>query len=367
MLEKSFWKEKKVFITGHTGFKGSWLCLWLHSLGAEITGYALPPPTHPSLFELCRIDRFIHSITGDVSDIGSLTNALNAAKPEIVIHMAAQALVRESYKNPAETYSTNVIGTVNLLEATRSSSSVRVVINVTTDKCYENREWCWGYRENDPMGGYDPYSNSKACSELVTSCYRNSFFNPKDYAAHSVAVATARSGNVIGGGDWAPDRLVPDCIKAFLKGEKIIIRNPRAIRPWQHMLDPLSGYLLLAQKLYEKGPEYAEAWNFGPDDENARTVEWVVKKLCEKWGKNTFYEIERGTHPHESFSLKLDCSKAKDRLGWRPRWTIEQAIDNVIEWTLAYIEKKDLVGVCLKQIDEFLITGTPQCCEAKRM
>jgi CDP-glucose 4,6-dehydratase len=353
MIDKRFWKDKRVFITGHTGFKGSWLCLWLHALGAKITGYALAPPTDPSLFELCRMDRLVHSVTGDVRSRESLTNALEATQPEIIIHMAAQALVRESYKNPVETYSVNIMGTVNLFESVRKSRTVRTMINVTTDKCYENREWCWGYRENEPVGGYDPYSSSKACSELVTSCYRDSFFNPKDYETHGVAVATARAGNVIGGGDWAADRLVPDCLRAFLKGEKISIRNPRSIRPWQHVLEPLNGYLLLAQRLYEKGSEYAEAWNFGPHEADARTVEWVVKRLCDQWGRNASYEIDKGAHLHESYSLKLDCSKARERLGWRPRWNVEQALDKVIEWVRDYRAGKDVASVCRHQIEEY--------------
>jgi CDP-glucose 4,6-dehydratase len=353
MTDKTFWRKKRVFITGHTGFKGSWLCLWLQALGAEVTGYALAPPTDPSLFELCKIDRIIQFIPGDVRDLGLLTDALQKTDPEIVIHLAAQSLVRESYKNPVETYSTNVMGTVNLFEAVKHSKKVRVVLNVTTDKCYDNREWCWGYRENDPLGGYDPYSNSKACSELVTSSFRSSFYSPKDHETHRVALATARAGNVIGGGDWASDRLIPDCVRALLKGERILIRNPRAIRPWQHVLDPLSGYLLLAQRLYEKGSEYAEPWNFGPNDENARTVEWVVKRLCDQWGKNGTYEIDNGAHLHESYSLKLDCSKARERLGWQPRWNIEQALDKVVEWVQAYRAGRDVAGVCRHQIEEY--------------
>ena len=353
LIDKNFWKNKKVFITGHTGFKGSWLCLWLQSLGVEVIGYALNPPTNPNLFELCEIDKLITSLFADVRDINSLTKAIHSYQPEIIIHMAAQPLVRESYKNPVETYSVNVMGTVNLLEAVRNSKGIKAVINITTDKCYENKEWCWGYRENEPLGGYDTYSNSKACSELVTSAYRNSFFNPQHYNIHGVGLASARAGNVIGGGDWAVDRLVPDCIRALLAGEKIILRNPKSIRPWQYVLDPLSGYLLLAQKLFENGPTYAEGWNFGPDDTDARTVEWIVQTICEKWGQNTAYEIDKGEHPHEAHYLKLDCSKAKTELGWYPRWNIEKAIDKVIEWTRAYSEKKNVRKVCLKQIEEY--------------
>lgn len=353
MKGKNFWKGKRVFITGHTGFKGHWLCLWLHTLGAEVTGYALNPPTNPNLFELCNIDRLITSIISDIRDIKSLNEAVRSCHPEIIIHMAAQPLVRESYKNPVETYSINVMGTVNLFEAVRNCKGVKAILNVTTDKCYENKEWYWGYRENEPMGGYDPYANSKACSELVTSAYRNSFFNTKDYHIHGVGLASARSGNVIGGGDWAADRLIPDCIRALLTGEKIIIRNPDAIRPWQHVLEPLSGYLLLAQKLYKDGPGYAEAWNFGPDDTDAKPAEWIVKKMCEKWGQNASYGIDKGIHPHEAHYLKLDCSKAKALLGWYPRWNLEKALDTVIEWTRAYKEHKDVRKLCLKQIEEY--------------
>ena len=357
MIDKNFWEKKKVFITGHTGFKGSWLSLWLHSLGAIVTGYALTPPTIPSLFELCKIDNLITSIIGDVRNGELLNRAMLEASPEIVIHMAAQSIVRDSYKDPVETYSTNVMGTVNLFEAVRRCKGVKAVINVTTDKCYENREWYWGYRENEPMGGYDPYSNSKACSELVTSSYRNSFFNSKDYDAHGVGIASARSGNVIGGGDWAPDRLVPDCVRSILKGEKIIIRNPQAIRPWQHVLEPLWGYLILAQRLYEKGPKYADAWNFGPDDQDARTVEWVVSRMCVKWVENAAYVVDAGNHPHEAHYLKLDCSKAKSELQWYPKWNLEQAIDKVIEWVQAYREGKDVNRICQRQIEEYEKTG----------
>ncbi len=354
MISKGFWTNKKVFVTGHTGFKGSWLCLWLYFLGADVTGYALNPPTDPSLFELCRIDVLIKSTIADVRDGESLAQAMRKADPEIVIHMAAQSLVRESYKNPVETYSTNVMGTVNLFEAVRKCKNVKAVINITSDKCYENKEWPWGYRENEPMGGYDPYSNSKACSELVTSAYRNSFFNPKEYDTHGVGLASARAGNVIGGGDWAQDRLVPDCIRAILKGEKIIVRNPHAVRPWQFVLEPLAGYLMLAQKLYEDGPKYAEGWNLGPDDHDAKPVEWIVKKLCEKWGQNSSYEIDEGKHLYEAHHLKLDCSKAKFKLGWHTKWNLEQAIDKVIEWTRAYQENKDVKEICLDQIEDYL-------------
>lgn len=353
MIDKSFWPNKKVFVTGHTGFKGSWLCLWLKSLGAKVSGYALNPNTKPSLYELCNIDDFVISVISDIRDREALAEAMSNAEPEIVIHMAAQPLVRESYKNPSETYETNVMGTVNFFEAVRKCESLRAVVNVTTDKCYENKEWDWGYRENEPLGGYDPYSNSKACSELVTSSYRNSFFNVDEYKNHGVGMASARAGNVIGGGDWTKDRLIPDCIKSLLEREKIIIRNPQAIRPWQHVLEPLCGYLLLAENLYRDGPQYAEGWNFGPDDNDAKTVEWIVKKICDKWEDNSSYKIDDGSHLHEANHLKLDCSKAKHRLAWYPKWSIDQAIDKIIEWTKAYEGQQDLRAVCLKQIKEY--------------
>jgi CDP-glucose 4,6-dehydratase len=352
MIEKRFWRNRKVFLTGHTGFKGSWLCLWFHLLRAEVTGYALNPPTVPSLFEICRIDQLVKSIHGDIRDTSHLEDSMRQADPEIVIHMAAQPLVRESYKNPVETYAINVMGTVNLFEAVRKCHHVKAVINVTSDKCYENKEWVWGYRENEPLGGYDPYSSSKACSELVSSSYLNSFFNPKNYAAHGLGVASARAGNVIGGGDWSADRLIPDCVRSLLKGEKIILRNPHAIRPWQHVLEPLSGYLMLGQDLL-KGPDFSGGWNFGPNDEDMKTVEWITQKICEKWGQDSSYGIDRGEHLHEANFLKLDCSKAKAQLGWCPRWNLEKAIDKVIEWTQAYRANKNMPEVCLGQIVEY--------------
>jgi len=353
VLDNKFWQGKKVFVTGHTGFKGAWLCLWLNRLGAKVTGYALQPPTEPSLYELCKIEGLVTAVIADVRDGAALGDAMQKAEPEIVIHLAAQPLVRDSYKIPVETYAINVMGTVHLLEAVRQCKSVKAVVNVTTDKCYENREWVWGYRENEPMGGYDPYSNSKGCSELVTAAYRSSFFNPKDYATHGVALASARAGNVIGGGDWASDRLIPDCIRSLLKGEQIFIRNPHSIRPWQHVLEPLSGYLLLAEKLYQDGPGYAEGWNFGPEEADAKPVEWLVKKLCLKWGGMASYAIDKGEHPHEAHYLKLDCSKAKAGLGWQPRWHLEKAVDAIVAWTLAYREHKDLRSVCLGQIADY--------------
>lgn len=354
MIPGQFWANKRVFITGHTGFKGSWLCLWLHKLGAKVAGYALNPPSNPSLYDLCKINELIElERIADIREGGLLKQAMQEFQPEIVIHMAAQPLVRESYKYPVETYSINVMGTVHLFEAVRTCGSVKAVVNVTTDKCYENKEWVWSYRENEPMGGYDPYSNSKACSELVTSSYRDSFFHPEQYKSHGVAVASARAGNVIGGGDWASDRLIPDCIRSLIKNEVITIRNPNAIRPWQHVLEPISGYLLLAQKLYEEGPKYVGGWNFGPYENDAKTVEWIVARFCEEWGSAASFQVDEAVHPHEANYLKLDCSKAMMVLGWKPRWTVDSAISNIITWTSDYTNGNDLRSACFKQIDEY--------------
>jgi CDP-glucose 4,6-dehydratase len=349
----NFFCNKKVFITGHTGFKGSWLCIWLHSLGAQVSGYALAPPTNPSLYELARVDRLVATTIGDVRDNVALQEAMRAAKPEIVIHMAAQSLVRESYRSPVDTYAINVMGTVNLLEAVRQTDTVRAVINVTTDKCYENKEWPWGYRENEPLGGYDPYSSSKGCSELVTSAYRRSFFNSQEYAKHGVALASVRAGNVIGGGDWAVDRLFPDCIRALLANEEIIIRSPNAVRPWQHVLEPLCGYLMLAERLYNEGSKFAEAWNFGPLDEDARPVEWIVKKLCSLWGEVAGYKVDEGKHLHEANYLKLDISKARTLLGWQPRWKIERAMENIVSWVRCFQRSGNAGDISRMQIDKY--------------
>ena len=352
-FDRQFWRGKRVFLTGHTGFKGSWLSLWLASMGAEVTGYALEPPTRPSLFALCAVDAMVKSILSDIRDGERLTAALVNARPEVVFHLAAQPLVRESYRDPVNTYSTNVMGTVNLFEAVRRCGGVRAVVNVTTDKCYENREWIWGYRENEPLGGYDPYSSSKACSELVTAAYRNSFFPPDAHHDHGVAVASARAGNVIGGGDFATDRLLPDCVRAVLGGEKIVLRNPGAVRPWQHVLDPLAGYLLLAQRLVEDGPRFAEAWNFGPEESDARTVEWVVRRFCKEWGEGASYVVDQGDHPHEAGLLRLDCSKARQRLGWTPLCSVYKALAMVVEWTRSWNENGNVRETCIRQIKKF--------------
>ncbi len=357
MMDRGFWEGKRVFLTGHTGFKGSWLCLWLTDMGAKVTGYSLLPATKPSLFEICQVDQQVHSIFGDIRDLELLKKSMAEADPEVVIHMAAQPLVRESYVSPVETYATNVMGTVHLFEAARACKNIKSIVNVTTDKCYENKEWVWGYREDEPLGGYDPYSNSKACSELVTSSYRNSFFNPRDYSEHRVGVASARAGNVIGGGDWAPDRLVPDIIRSLINDEPIVIRNPNAIRPWQHVLEPLSGYLLLAQKLYENGIQYAEGWNFGPNDEDAKPVEWIVFNLRDRWGNQTPILIDNRDHPHEATYLKLDCSKAKAYLDWAPRWDLDVALAKVVEWAAAYQKGDNVKDLCIKQIHEYESRG----------
>lgn len=354
MINKEFWQGRRVFLTGHTGFKGSWLCLWLHALSAEVTGYALPPPVDANLFESFGIADKVTSIEADIRDFEKLNAVLQENRAEIVIHMAAQPLVRYSYEQPRETYEVNVMGTVNLLDAVRRCGSVRAVINVTTDKCYENKERTRGYVENDALGGYDPYSNSKACSEMVTAAYRSSFFSPARYTEHGVALATARAGNVIGGGDWAADRLVPDCMRSLLRGRELLIRYPWAVRPWQHVLEPLCGYLLLAEQLVVRGPEFGEAWNFGPDESDNDTVIHIVEQLYDKWGAARNIVIEGKDQPHETCCLRLKCAKVQERLGYGPRWNIDQALGKVVDWTKAYARGEDMAGVGLQQIDEFM-------------
>ena len=348
-VDPVFWKDKKVFLTGHTGFKGSWLSLWLASMGAKVTGYALAPITTPNLFDVLAIDSLIEkSHIADIRDLVSLQNAMSEAKPDVVIHMAAQPLVRYSYTNPVETYATNVMGTVHVLESTRGIDSVRATVVVTTDKCYENKEWVWGYRENEPMGGYDPYSNSKGCAELVTSAYRQSYFSDSN---STNKVASARAGNVIGGGDWSEDRLIPDAIKAFEANKPLMIRNLLATRPWQHVLEPLSGYLILAQALYEQGLSFASAWNFGPRDEDNRSVQEVVDLLISGWGETARWEKEGSEQPHETNLLKLDCSKAYTQLGWIPKWNLECAVQKIVEWQKAYQVKENMQEISLVQIN----------------
>jgi CDP-glucose 4,6-dehydratase len=352
-LYNQIYKGRKVFVTGHTGFKGSWLCVLLNKLGAEVTGYSLEPPTEPSLFKEAKIGSFVDSHIGDVRDLENLSKVMHDAQPEIVIHMAAQSLVRDSYKIPVETYSINVMGTVHVLEACRNTSSVRAIVNVTTDKCYQNNEWHWGYRENEPMGGYDPYSNSKGCSEMVTTSYRNSYFNPNNFEKHGVALASARAGNVIGGGDWANDRLIPDFIRSISNGETLQIRSPYAIRPWEHVLEPLNGYLLLAAKLFVEGTNYAEGWNFGPDDSDAKNVEWISDKICSMWGDNAKFKVDSNPQPHEANYLKLDCSKAKAKLGWYPRWNINQALSSIVAWNKAYMNHENILDITVQQIYDY--------------
>jgi CDP-glucose 4,6-dehydratase len=352
-VNAQFWAGKRVLLTGHTGFKGSWMALWLQAMGAKVVGYALAPPTNPSLFEIASVAQGMTSVLGDIRDLAALQAVLVQHQPEIVIHMAAQPLVRYSYQNPVETYSTNVMGTVHLLEAVRKTPGVKAVVNITTDKCYENREWVWGYRENEPMGGYDPYSNSKGCAELVTAAYRSSFFNPATYAQHGVALATVRAGNVIGGGDWAADRLLPDILAAFEQGKPAYIRNPHAIRPWQHVLEPLCGYLTLAEHLYEQGADYAEGWNFGPNDEDAKEVGWIVKQMASLWGSDAQWKTDSGEHPHEAHYLKLDISKARSRLNWHPALRLQEALQLIIEWSKQRRIGADMRALTLAQIAHY--------------
>ena len=351
-VDPVFWKGKKVFLTGHTGFKGGWLSLWLSSMGAKVTGYALAPNTTPNLFNVLAIDSLIEkSHIADIRDLAGLQKAMLEAKPDVVIHMAAQPLVRDSYLNPVGTYATNVMGTVHLLESTRTIDSVRVTVVVTTDKCYENKEWVWGYRENEPMGGYDPYSNSKGCAELVTSAYRQSFFS----GSNSInKLASARAGNVIGGGDWSEDRLIPDAIKAFEANLPLMIRNPMATRPWQHVLEPLSGYLILAQALYKQGSPFASGWNFGPRDEDNRSVQEVVDLLISGWGDSARWKQEGSEQPHEAQLLKLDCSKARAQLGWIPKWNLETATQKIVQWQIAFQAKENMHEVSLAQINHYM-------------
>jgi CDP-glucose 4,6-dehydratase len=353
-VNPSFWSEKRVFLTGHTGFKGGWLSLWLSSMGAKVTGYSLAPNTKPSFFEVAKVlGELEQSHIADIRDLDALQKAMADAKPEIVIHMAAQPLVRYSYVNPVETYATNVMGTVHVLESIRSLSSVRAAVIVTTDKCYENKEWEWGYRENEPMGGHDPYSNSKGCAELVTSAYRQSYFSPDKYDQHRVAIASARAGNVIGGGDWSEDRLIPDAIKAFEANQALIIRNPLATRPWQHVLEPLSGYLVLAQSLCREGAQFDGSWNFGPRDEDVQPVQDVINLLIKHWNGPASWKQDMTEQPHEAHSLKLDCSKAKQYLFWSPRWGLEQAIEKIAKWQSSFQEGVDMNTLSLEQIKTY--------------
>lgn len=350
----TFWRGRPVFLTGHTGFKGSWLSLWLQQMGANVAGYALAPHTTPNLFTAANVAERITSTIGDLSDTTALKTALASHRPEIVFHLAAQSLVRLSYQDPIGTYETNTLGTARLLEAVRSCDSVRAVVMVTTDKCYENREWVWPYRETDTLGGHDPYSNSKACAELVTNAYRSSFFPVDRYAEHRVAIATARAGNVIGGGDWSADRLIADIVRAFSAGETLRIRNPKATRPWQHVLEPLRGYLLLAQQLVQHGVKFSGAWNFGPRYEDAMPVEWIVEHMASRWSNNggtrAVWKIDPGPHPHEAQMLKLDWTKASVELGWNPRLNLAEALDLTLDWYQEVLAGGSARKKCLAQI-----------------
>jgi CDP-glucose 4,6-dehydratase len=343
-----FWQGRRVFLTGHTGFKGGWLSLWLQQLGAEVVGYALPPSTEPNLYAIARVEEGLQSVMGDVRDFEAVRAAMAAAQPEIVIHMAAQALVRYSYDHPVETYAVNVLGTVHVLEAARQTDSVRALVNVTSDKCYENREWLWGYRENEAMGGFDPYSSSKGCAELVTSAYRRSFME-----ASGIGLASARAGNVIGGGDWATDRLIPDILRAIGQNEPAHIRAPLAIRPWQHVLEPLSGYLLLAERLHADGLRWADGWNFGPAEEDARPVGWIADELTRLWGGDALWERDAAIQPHEATHLRLDCSKARSQLNWHSRWSLADALSSIVDWHKAYLAGADMRERTLYQIQQY--------------
>ncbi len=347
-----FWRGKRVLLTGHTGFKGSWLSLWLQQLGAVVTGYSLPPPTDPSLFELAGVAAGMASVTGDVRDYVELHRTIVAGRPEVVIHMAAQSLVRYSYANPLETYATNVMGTANLLEAVRQTDTARVVLVVTSDKCYENRELDRGYHEDDILGGHDPYSSSKACAEIVTAAYRRSYFMQKHTRPSPSAVASVRAGNVIGGGDWSADRLVPDILTAFVQDRAAMIRHPHAIRPWQHVLEPLAGYLLLAERLWTDA-QFSGGWNFGPDEADAWPVARLADRLAAAWGQGARWQHVAGDHPHETSYLRLDSRRARERLGWTPHLPLSTALEWVVEWYRAYAAGGDVRGLTFEQIERF--------------
>jgi CDP-glucose 4,6-dehydratase len=348
MVNPDFWRNKRVFVTGHTGFKGSWLSIWLHLMGAKVKGYALTPPTTPSLYNEAHVESLVESEIGDIRDFDQLKSSMLAFEPEILIHMAAQPLVRLSYREPLETYDINVMGTAKVLEAAKGCKHLKSIVSVTTDKCYENKEWEWGYREDEAMGGFDPYSSSKGCAELVTSAYRRSFMHDK-----GIGLASARAGNVIGGGDWADDRLIPDILRAFERNEPVVIRNPKSTRPWQHVLEPLSGYLVLAQKLYEEPTKYDEGWNFGPFEEDAKPVDWILSKMTALW-PNSSWKLDSDVHPHEAGYLKLDVSKAKKHLGWCPTWRLEQTLTRIILWQQAWLNKHDMQKACTEEINDYM-------------
>jgi CDP-glucose 4,6-dehydratase len=348
-VNPNFWKGKKVFLTGHTGFKGSWLSLWLLDMGAIVKGYALEPNTNPSLFKLLNLSKNMESTIGDISDLDNLTKAMVRFNPDIVIHMAAQPLVRLSYNEPIKTYETNVMGTVKVLESCKKCINLKAIISVTTDKCYENKEWPWAYRENEPMGGHDPYSSSKGCAELVTSAYRSSYFS----TSNTPNVASARAGNVIGGGDWSSDRLIPDILRAFEKKEPVIIRNPTAIRPWQNVLEPLSGYLILTEQLFEFGNNYGEGWNFGPNNDDCKPVSWILDNMVDKWGNGASWVLDETSNPYEANYLKLDSSKAAMKLNWKPKWGLEYTLDRIVNWHQNFLANKNIQELCLLEIKTY--------------
>jgi CDP-glucose 4,6-dehydratase len=349
-VEPQFWNGKRVYLTGHTGFKGSWLSLWLQAMGAEVKGFALEPPTTPALFNEASVAIGMQSEMGDIRQLNVITKSMVEFNPHVLIHMAAQPLVRLSYREPVTTYATNVMGSLHVLEAARQCPHLRCIVNVTTDKCYENREWEWGYREVEPMGGHDPYSSSKACVELLTAAYRRSFFS----GAGGAQLVTVRAGNVIGGGDWAEDRLIPDILRAFEKKQPVIIRNPHATRPWQHVLEPLSGYLVLAQALWSNDHEYAGGWNFGPRDEDARSVDKILNHMVELWGVGADWQLDNNSQPHEASYLKLDISKARSRLHWTPTWDLETALEKIVHWHRAWLDGADMRQYCLEEIASYM-------------
>jgi CDP-glucose 4,6-dehydratase len=348
VIDNKFWLGKRVFLTGHTGFKGSWMSLWLSSLGAEVKGYSLDAPTSPSLFNEAKIKSKINSQIGDIRDLKTLRESMASFNPNILIHMAAQPLVRYSYNEPIETYETNIIGTAKVLEASRSCSNLRVIVNITTDKCYKNDGRSEGYEEEDPIGGSDPYSSSKSCAELIAKSYKNSFLQEKN-----IGIASVRAGNVIGGGDWANDRLIPDILRSFENGDPVLIRNPKAIRPWQHVLEPLSGYLVLAQKMYSDTINYSESWNFGPIEKDSKSVEWILNKMTSKW-PNSRWELDKKSNPHEEDFLKLDITKAKSKLNWSPTWELNTTLDKIITWHKSWINKEDMQLLCLLEIEKYM-------------
>jgi len=352
-VDRSFWRGRRVFVTGHTGFKGSWLSVWLDSMGANVTGYSLDPPTQPNLFGQVKLGTTVRTIYADIRDFARLKSAIAECRPEVVLHMAAQSVVKRGYDDPIETYSSNVMGTVNLFEALRQLKQPCAVVNVTSDKCYHNREWVWGYREDEPMGGKDPYSNSKGCAELVTTAFRESYFPPESLAQHGIALGSARAGNAIGGGDWTSDQLIPDLMRAFLAGKPCLIRNPAAYRPWEFLLEPLRGYLMLAERLTEDGKHFATGWNFGPVDADAKPVSWIADQLVASWGKSASWMQDSATHPKEAHALKLDASKASIYMDWHPVLPLSQALEWIVEWYRGYQAGADIDRLTRGQIERY--------------